>query len=73
MFFLFFCHLFLEVHRIYGETFAGEAVSGGYNRSRKSEQILPSVRAEQPVSIAFQVGAEFEHLVIPVLLYMMRR
>ena len=53
MFFLFFCHLSLEVHRIYGETFAGEAVSGGYNRSRKSEQILPSVRAEQPVSIAF--------------------
>ena len=57
MFFLFFCHLSLEVDR----------------RSRKSEQILPSVRAEQPVSIAFQVGAEFEHLVIPVLLYMMGR
>lgn len=57
MFFLFFCHLSLEVDR----------------RSRKSEQILSSVRAEQPVSIEFQVGAEFEHLVIPVLLYMMRR
>ena len=27
-------------------------------------QVLPSVRAEQPVRIAFQVGAEFERLVI---------
>ena len=27
-------------------------------------QVLPSVRAEQPVSIAFQSGAEFERLVI---------
>lgn len=27
-------------------------------------QVLPSVRAEQPVSIAFQAGAEFERLVI---------
>lgn len=57
MFFLFFCHLSLEVDR----------------RSRKSEQILPSVRAEQPVSIAFQAGAEFERLVILVLLYMTGR
>ena len=57
MFFLFFCHLSLEVDR----------------RSRKSEQILSSVRAEQPVSIAFQAGAEFERLVILVLLYMTGR
>ena len=48
MFFLFFCHLSLEVDR----------------RSRKSEQILSSVRAEQPGSIAFQANASFERLVI---------
>ena len=29
-------------------------------------QVLPSVRAEQPVRIAFQAGAEFERLVGPV-------
>lgn len=57
MFFLFFCHLSLEVDR----------------RSRKSEQILPSVRAEQPVSIAFQADAEFERLVRNMLLYMTGR
>ena len=57
MFFLFFCHLSLEVDR----------------RSRKSEQILSSVRAEQPVSIAFQADAEFERLVRNMLLYMTGR
>ena len=57
MFFLFFCHLSLEVDR----------------RSRKSEQILPSVRAEQPVSIGFQADAEFERLVRNMLLYMTGR
>ena len=57
MFFLSFWHLSLEVDR----------------RSRKSEQILLSVRVEQPVSIAFRADAEFERLVRNMLLYMTGR